>query len=513
MTTAIENLARQAGINYMLDPRVGYGQPDEKGQIKAQPNISIRWENITAEQALMAVLNNYGLQLLEDTKTKIARVTIKDMAAPETILTRIIQLRYAGASNMITAVQSTLTDKRSKVVADGRTSQLIIVATEKELANVDVLVNQLDAPTRQVLIEARLFQMSSNPSTVKGIDWTATLQSQNVGFGNGVAAAANTVWQASGIPTTVTLPGGRTITTTPGYSSSTTMGSSSTGGSSSGSGSSSSSSSTSGGSGGQTPNNFSWNTLSGTTPNIGFLNADGLHAVLSFLSQDSDAEAISTPRVVTLDNQPAMITSGIMQPIRDTTASTANTTAGSTVTYIPIGMLLTVTPRISANDYIHLNVVVTNSDIVGYQPYTIPGGGSGSDPITESRAIETLVLIPNANTLVMGGLITDSIQNNYTKVPLLGDVPVLGYAFRHENKQRTKQNMLIFITPTVIKDSDFRPTETQFLKTQLPKMQGGINPNSLWDSGRPYDWSNPKAKTNDDTYWGESDDVTKPSKP
>ncbi|MGC3957230.1 MAG: hypothetical protein QM813_04460 [Verrucomicrobiota bacterium] len=62
LTTAIDNLARQASINYILDPKVGYGQPDERGQIKAQPNISIRWENLSAEQALNALIATYGLQ-------------------------------------------------------------------------------------------------------------------------------------------------------------------------------------------------------------------------------------------------------------------------------------------------------------------------------------------------------------------------------------------------------------------------------------------------------------------
>src|SRR5208283_2339491 len=78
ITTAIENLARQAGINYLLDPKIGYGQPDVNGQIKPEPTLSIRWENITAQQALLALLDNYNLQLVEDRRTRIARITTKD---------------------------------------------------------------------------------------------------------------------------------------------------------------------------------------------------------------------------------------------------------------------------------------------------------------------------------------------------------------------------------------------------------------------------------------------------
>src|SRR5262249_47993654 len=72
LTDAVKNLARQAGINSMLDPKIAYGQPDATGKPPPQPSVSIRWENITAEQALLALLNNYGLQLVDDPKTKIS---------------------------------------------------------------------------------------------------------------------------------------------------------------------------------------------------------------------------------------------------------------------------------------------------------------------------------------------------------------------------------------------------------------------------------------------------------
>src|SRR5882672_6702594 len=137
LTDAFKNLARQAGLNYMLDPKISFGQPGPNGVPTPQPSVSIRWENVTAEQALNALLNNYSLQLVEDPKTKIARVTIKDPAAPDPLVTKIIQLKYAPATNILVSVQTALTDKRSKVVADVRTSQLVVVATEKEIDEVD----------------------------------------------------------------------------------------------------------------------------------------------------------------------------------------------------------------------------------------------------------------------------------------------------------------------------------------------------------------------------------------
>ncbi len=169
ITTAIENLARLADINYLLDPKIGYGQPDQNGQIKPEPTISVRWENISARQALLAVLDNYGLQLDEDSKTKIARITIKNPNAPAPLITRVIQLKYASVSNMEASVESALTDKRSRVVMDSRTSQLVVVATENEQDAVDTLVDRLDKPTRQVLIETRFMEVSSSPSTTRAL--------------------------------------------------------------------------------------------------------------------------------------------------------------------------------------------------------------------------------------------------------------------------------------------------------------------------------------------------------
>jgi type II secretory pathway component GspD/PulD (secretin) len=212
LTDAIKNLARQAGLNYMLDPKVAFGQIGPDGKPIPQPTVSIRWENVTAEQALNALLSNYNLQLVEDTKSKIARITVKDPAAPDPLVTRIFQLKYATPTNIMVAVQNTFADKRSKVVADIRTSQLVVLATEKEMPGLEDLITHLDTKTKQVLIEARLLETSMNPSTSKGVDWSGTLAAQNVTFGNGVLSGKSTTVTGSGAGTTATLPSGRTTT-------------------------------------------------------------------------------------------------------------------------------------------------------------------------------------------------------------------------------------------------------------------------------------------------------------
>ena len=195
-------------------------------------------------------------------RTQIARITTKDPTAPPPLSTRVIQLKYASTSNMVDSIQASFTDKRSKVLPDVRTSQLIVVATEPEQEAVDTLINQLDKPTRQVLIETKLVEISSNPTTAKGVDWSGTLAAQHVTFGNGsyeLLGKQLSQCPAPPSPSAVPLP----AVATPAVAAHAQLPAKQT------------IFDISQGAGG-----VSWNTLSGFTPGIGFLNADGASAVL-----------------------------------------------------------------------------------------------------------------------------------------------------------------------------------------------------------------------------------------
>jgi len=465
LTTAIETLARLGGINYLIDPKIGYGQPDKNGQVKPEPNLSIRWENVTYQQALLALLDTYGLQMVENPKTKIAKITEKDPGAPPPLITRVIQLKYASTETMTAAVSSGLTDKRSHVLPDTRTSQLVVVATENEQANVDTLVAQLDKPTRQVLIETKIIELSSNPTTQKGIDWAGTLAAQNVSIGNDALpglAPQPAIPASAGPPPTLAVPAN------PGTIGGILSGPQLLG---------------------------SLNKGAFLSPSTMFLNADGVKAVLSFLNSSSDAQVVSTPRVVTLDNEKATIEVTRAFPIFNTTAGTQGSPGGSQLTYSNLGTTLEVTPRISANDYIWLKVTPSVSSFFGTVSRTVSGFTSQADEF-DTRTIDTQVLIPNSHTLVMGGLVKDNPNSQYTKVPFLGDIPVLGLAFRHENKSLEKDNLLIFITPTIVKDTDFKATTTEFLDSQQRTMSAPMNPKTMYDGAQPRgNWSDPFQPT------------------
>jgi len=261
------------------------------------------------------------------------------------------------------------------------------------------------------------------------------------------------------------LPGGRTVssTTAPSYDTSTVL------------------SSLLGGGG------FSADTARGLNPSTFFLNADGVKAVLSFLNTYAETKVISCPRTVTLDNETSLIEVGTQYPIVNTTAGTANTTGGSQVTYSNLTVRLSVTPRISANNYVRL-MVTPRVVRLGDQVTSVVGGVANSVPSFETREVNTTVMIPSGNTLVMGGLIQDNVQQQDTKVPLLGDIPGLGYLFRSESKTRTKNNLIIFLTPTIVEDEDFQPTKSNFLKTRVPIKDTIEGDWSAWDSGKPKDW-------------------------
>jgi general secretion pathway protein D len=308
------------------------------------------------------------------------------------------------------------------------------------------------------------------------VDWSGTLQAQQVSFGNGNSAGSFTT----------SFPG-----TSPGNN---TKGNPLPGGPSSTLGSVVNNV----GNGG-----FAWNTKSGMTPDIGFLNASGLSAVLSFLNSSSDAQIMSTPRIVTLDNEVAHLSVTRGYPIFNVSGGSANSAGGSSVNYSNVGTIIDVTPRISANDYIWLKVIPTVSSFFGNFSQTTGGGTSTTGnpqgtqvltaPMFDTRTLETQVLIPNSNTLVLGGLVQDNPKGTYTKVPLLGDIPGLGFMFRSEDKELNKDNLLIFITPTIVRDNDFQPSKSgDFLNSQPIALKQTMDPSKSWDGAQPVgDWTNP----------------------
>ena len=322
-----------------------------------------------------------------------------------------------------------------------------------------------------MLIEARFLETFTNPKSIKGIDWTDTLAAQRFTMGNGMLTGADrrvTTTQTPGTPVTVTRPDGTQQTFYPPSSTTSTET--------------------------ETRNAALDSTVvslaseGGFTPNVAFLNAQGVNAVLSFLNSESDTRVVATPRAVTLDNQETRLEVTTAIPIFNATDAIgqAGTAVSSTrPEYTNVGTILIVTPRITGSN-VAMKVKPEISRVLVDHPSgrkVVAGKINEADVFASSR-IETSVLVPSGNTLVMGGLISDSTAKAYTKVPFLGDIPGLGYAFRKESKQREKANLIIFLTPTIIEDSDFQPYRTEFLNTQMPEHEDSMP--KYYDRGAPY---------------------------
>lgn len=464
---AVKNLARQAGVNFQFDPRAT--------AMTNQPSVTVRFENVTAPDALDAVLENYGLALKHDPKTRISRITLKDAKAEEPLVSQVIQLKYSSPSNMMTLLKSILKPPLSQVLSDPRTSQILVVATEKEMANVLEIIPKLDTPTKQVLIEAQLWETSQSPHSVKGVDWSGTLNAQQVTFGNG--KTTGTITEHRNAQNSLTAPG-TTATDAAGRPVQQSQSSQS-----SSLGSLDSLLNTAVGGGG-----LGLSTAKGFSPSTAFLNADGLSAVVGFLNTDNDTELVATPRAVTLDNQKASLSVIKMYPVYTVTPGSANSPAGSSISYSNAGVILNVTPRISANSNISLLVAPEASDLGDPDKQVINGQNYTANTYVVRR-VETQVMIHSGYTLVMGGLMKDSTTKSYTKVPVLGDLPGVGLLFRQDKKGRDKSNLLIFVTPTIIEEGDLQlnPPST-FLKTEFKPLIPD-KPVSAWDSGQPYDWT------------------------
>ncbi len=498
---AIRTLALQAGLNIQFDPKLVSGVgPD--GRPITPPAVTEKWHKITAMQALQALLDNWSWELQWNPRTKIGRVTAKNPAALEPLVVVVIPLRYSEPTNIISEVKTTLSE-RSTIIPDRRTRQLVIRTTEKEVAGVEALVAKLDTATRQVLIEAKIVETTKDITSAKGVDWTGTLAAQHVSFGNGiksgtVASGAQST-SASGVAGSTTLPGGTTTPLPAGGSSGvsslvsnlTSLTTVVPGNPASGGG-------------------LSLNTAHGFSPATAFLSADGLQAVLSFLNTDADTKSISFPRSVTLDGvQTELMVVQNVPVFEQTQSAPAGGSASGLATIQPnydleakgtilneVGVKLIVTPRCAGPTNILLDLRPEVSQKDALVATETLAGQVNTAPIFDRRTIVTSASVPSGYTLVLGGLDQDIVTKTYTKVPFLGDIPGLGYAFRSDSLAHTKDIILIFVTPTVIQDIDFQPGKSTFLARKVSSPSNHQDP--PWNTGEPYDWTKPKQNVKPD---------------
>ncbi len=205
-----------------------------------------------------------------------------------------------------------------------------------------------------------------------------------------------------------------------------------------------------------------------------------MSATLRLLNEDSDAEFLANPRIVTADNMQAKIEIIRNQPVPQLNFNEQTATAVfGGFQDKKFGNTLVVRPSVNKDDFITLSVKPEISNKVADSLFTFAGATVAS-PIIDTRTLDSNVLIKSGDTLAIGGLLQDEVTKGRTKVPVLGDIPILGYLFQERLNARTKRNLLVFVTPTIIE---------QHYGTGLEDQVSGLH-NSGEEYADPNGWRN-----------------------
>ncbi len=315
--------------------------------------------------------------------------------------------RVAGLSPQRSASPAGRITNGLHVQADEATNALIIQGPPKLMARVKSVIEQLDIRRAQVLVEAIVAEISSSRADELGVQWRTAVPGNE-----GVAAGA-------------VFPGFETgAIATPGEAGTFPL-------------------------------------LSGFT--LGYFSGGDLRALLRAISSDQFANVLSTPTLVTLDNAEAEIVVGQNVPFvtgQFTNDSTTPDNPFQTIERQDVGILLRVKPQINEGKTItlHIEQEVSNVDRTS----------AGSDLITNKRSISTTVLVDNARIIVLGGLIEDDLRETEQKIPLLGDIPLLGHLFRNTRADHEKTNLMVFLRPTTIRDE---ATAKKLTRNRFDKLQ------------------------------------------
>ncbi len=207
-------------------------------------------------------------------------------------------------------------------------------------------------------------------------------------------------------------------------------------------------------------------------------------ALLQAISADSKVKVLATPRVFTSNNQQAEIDIVTQIPyITGQTSGGFSSLVSTNVTYLPVGFQLTVTPRITRQGLVTIDVLQDATDLLRYQTLGV-GSNANPYPVTNDRTTDTSVTIQDGETVVIGGLIRDNRTLNTNKIPILGDIPILGQFFRSREISRSKTELMIFMTPHVVNSvaeaRELSKIQAMPLVKQLPDL-GKQHPNLKFD--------------------------------
>ena len=414
----LQLLADTSGQNMVISDSVG-------------GNVTLRLQNVPWDQALDIVMRTKGLDMRRDGNVMFiapaseiaarekeilsARAQVQELAP---LRTEYLQVNYAKASDLASLIKSgtnnSLLSDRGSVAIDERTNTLLLQDTSERLSDIRRLVSTLDIPVRQVMIEARIVIVNDDFSRDLGVRFGGTVALDHGGSdGRGVV----------GTPGFVTEDDGIAISPSPGI---------------------------------DFPQGFLLPDqddrylvnlpVANPAMRIATTLLDSDYIVdleLSAAEAEGRGEIISSPRLITANQREATIEQGVEIPYQESSSSGATTTQ-----FKKAVLSLKVTPQITPDNRVILDLTVSK-DSVGQLVASATGGFV---PSIDTREIVTQVLVNDGQTVVLGGILETERRESERKVPFLGDVPVLGYLFKSTTRNDNKDELLIFVTPRILRE-------------------------------------------------------------
>jgi type IV pilus assembly protein PilQ len=381
--------------------------------------LTLRLKDVPWDQAFDIILQSRGLDMRKNgnviqvapreeiaAKVKIDLTSRQEIAELEELRTESFLISYQKGDALAAILSSDkqrILSKRGSAVVDARTNTLFVQDTPTHLEEARKLIKQIDVPVRQVMIEARVVEASDKFGKNLGVR-LGYVSNDAFSVGNSTKLFGNI--GANSVPSTSTSP--LAGTTMPANTPNVNLPSAGTAGA------------------------FSMLLFNSSLSKL-------LSVELTALETDSKGKVISSPRVVTSDQTEATIATGTEVPYQQASSSGATNVAFKAAT-----LSLSVKPQITPDDHVIMDIKV-NKDSVG----TLYAGV----PSIDTNKVTTQVLVENGGTVVIGGVYSQQSSDGVDKVPLLGDIPVLGYFFRSSAKIDNKSELLVFITPKIIKDA------------------------------------------------------------
>jgi len=380
--------------------------------------------DVPLDEALTNILESYNYAYI--TTDNIVRVVPKDQInlVQEKTDSRVFQVTYTNVEDVEKALKNFISD-RGAIASNPGTGNLIVTDTESRVKAIASFIEQIDRVTPQILVEAQIYDISSTHNLDLGVEWQAQTLTNF-----GAAATSQALGNNYG-----------TLGNNLGPKADTALGSGFASG-------------------------ISKADASGLF-RVGVLNDHfSMDAVLHAAEDNVRAKLLANPRVLVLDNEMAEIKIVEEIPYQELTESTEGSGAVGTTEFKEVGVELRVTPHLTRDGLIHLKLNPKFSTEVG-SVNIVSGGDTIPQPIVATRETFTTALIKDKQTVVIGGLKKQDKLQEISKVPLLGDLPLLGELFRFEGESTVNSELVVFITPHLIEQATLNADEQQFLANSV----------------------------------------------